>query len=325
MKQPLVTVIVAVYKVEEYIERCLHTLFGQTLENIEYIFIDDASPDSSMEILMNVLLQYPDRKDQVKIIRHEQNQGVAAARTSGILAATGEYMIHCDPDDFLELNMYEEMYNTAKRENTDLVFCDFVRHLDTKKLIFNLDIPSTPHKYLKLRGGIHHGAPLWNVLTRSSIIKTNNILPFKGGDFEEDYICLTRILYYSISLIHIHKPLYHYVSRPTSICNFTKINKRYEVNKINIDAFSDFFKDKKGFKNLRRYKQLIFKFSYKRVFLDNPEDWYNMYKDCHKAIFLVNNEKIKTRIIWAIFLVNPLFFKWGQNLYNKITGRNLLD
>ena len=107
---PKVSVIVPIYNVEKYIERCLRSLFEQTLDDIEYIFVNDCTPDNSMIILEKILKEYPHRIKQVKIINHEQNQGQAGARTSGMKAMTGEYMIHCDPDDWVELDMYEIMF-----------------------------------------------------------------------------------------------------------------------------------------------------------------------------------------------------------------------
>lgn len=78
-----VSVIIPVYKVEKYIERCARSLFEQTLESIEFIFVDDCSPDQSIKILQSVLQEYPHRTPHTKIIRHERNRGLAAARNTG--------------------------------------------------------------------------------------------------------------------------------------------------------------------------------------------------------------------------------------------------
>ena len=110
---PKVSVIIAVYGAEKYIERCARSLFEQTLNDIEYIFVDDCSPDKSIEILISVLDDYPHRKKQVRIIRNHSNLGVGGTRTVGMKAATGDYLIHCDPDEGVEHNMYELLYNKA--------------------------------------------------------------------------------------------------------------------------------------------------------------------------------------------------------------------
>lgn len=121
-----VSVCIPVYNVERYIERCARSLFEQTIgEEIEYIFVDDCSSDGSVETLMDILSEYPARRDQVKIIRFPCNRGVAAARTAAVAAATGECVIHCDADDYVEPVMYEKMRETLLRERADVCCCGF--------------------------------------------------------------------------------------------------------------------------------------------------------------------------------------------------------
>ena len=122
---PKVSIIIPVYKAEQYIDRCVRALFGQNLRDLEYIFVDDCSPDRSIDVMEQVLREYPDRQQQVKIIRHRRNMGVGQSRQDGIDEATGEYIIHCDPDDWVEPEMYYLMYDAACRTNADIVVCDY--------------------------------------------------------------------------------------------------------------------------------------------------------------------------------------------------------
>ncbi|MBR7103707.1 MAG: glycosyltransferase family 2 protein [Lentisphaeria bacterium] len=122
---PKVSVVIPVYNVEKYIERCVRSLFEQTLDSVEYIFVDDGSPDNSISVMEKVLADYPHRKEQVKIIRHEVNQGVGFARNHGVAASTGDYVIHCDADDWLDLELYEAMYKKAAETCADMVHCGF--------------------------------------------------------------------------------------------------------------------------------------------------------------------------------------------------------
>lgn len=124
---PKVSIIVPVYRVEKYIERCARSLFEQTMEDIEYLFIDDCTPDKSIEVLNRVLEEYPHRKKRVVIHRMEKNSGQAAVRKWGMLNATGDYVIHCDSDDWVDVTMYEKMYNKAIEEDADMVVCDYYR------------------------------------------------------------------------------------------------------------------------------------------------------------------------------------------------------
>ena len=101
MDEIKVSVIVPIYEVERYIERCARSLFEQTmLSGIEFIFVDDCTPDYSIEILHNTLKEYPEREAQVTILTHSANKGLAAARKTGVRAARGEYISHCDSDDW---------------------------------------------------------------------------------------------------------------------------------------------------------------------------------------------------------------------------------
>lgn len=118
--------IVPVYNVAPYIEKCARSLLEQTLENMEIIFVDDKTPDNSIEIINSLLDNYPSRKSQTKIIHKRKNEGLAAARKDGILAATGEYIIHCDSDDWADTTLYRTLYEKAKETGADIVICDEV-------------------------------------------------------------------------------------------------------------------------------------------------------------------------------------------------------
>lgn len=120
---PAVSVIIPVYKVEDYIERCARHLFEQTLEDIEYVFVDDCTPDSSICILERVLADYPSRSGSVTILHNSVNCGLPFSRRKGFEASTGDYIIHCDSDDWPENDMYAKLYAKASCENLDMVLC----------------------------------------------------------------------------------------------------------------------------------------------------------------------------------------------------------
>ena len=125
MAKSKVSVIIPVYNVASYIERCARSLFGQTLREMEFIFVDDSSPDRSIQIVREVLKEFPHRVHQVKFLRNEQNKGLPAARINGLRVATGEYVYRCDSDDYLEPDVLETMYRAAKANDADIVWCDW--------------------------------------------------------------------------------------------------------------------------------------------------------------------------------------------------------
>lgn len=111
---PKVSVIIPVYGVEKYIERCAISLFKQTLDDVEFIFVDDVTPDYSMEILNLMIdkfrLHFVEKKISVRIERMPTNSGQAAVRRHGVKLAKGDYIIHCDSDDWIDASMLQKMY-----------------------------------------------------------------------------------------------------------------------------------------------------------------------------------------------------------------------
>ena len=104
MEDKKVSILVPVYGVEKYIKRCARSLFEQTYDNIEYIFVDDCTQDRSIDILEEVLKEYPNRKNQVKILHHAKNRGLSASRNTALDASTGDYLMHVDADDYLHVD-----------------------------------------------------------------------------------------------------------------------------------------------------------------------------------------------------------------------------
>ena len=132
-----ISVCIPVYGVEKYIERCARSLFEQTLKDgIEFIFVNDCTPDKSIEVLEKVLNEYPHRKDQVKIINHAQNCGLVSARKTSLEHAVGDYIVHCDSDDWCDPNLYEAMYNVAVENDADMVCCSHILEYESGKRIF---------------------------------------------------------------------------------------------------------------------------------------------------------------------------------------------
>ena len=131
-----VSVIIPVYNVEEYLEECMESVIHQTLKEIEILCVNDGSTDHSLQILE----QYAKKDDRIRIISQE-NSGYGKAMNCGLDAATGEYIGIVEPDDYVPLNMYEDLYGKAKEEKLDFVKADFYRFTTekngNKKLYYN--------------------------------------------------------------------------------------------------------------------------------------------------------------------------------------------
>lgn len=208
MNTPDISVIIPVYNASAYFERCLHSLFGQTLQNIEFIFINDCTPDNSFAILQQTLLQYPNRQGQVIIINHDENKGVAEARKSGMLAATGTYSTHCDPDDWMETTALEKLYSKAVELNADVVRGGAVYHQTSETIIpaFPIGIFSG----LEIIKELKFADVLWSYIIRTWLIRDNNILPFEGLSYGEDSSVIFRALALAKTVVYINDVAYHY-------------------------------------------------------------------------------------------------------------------
>lgn len=241
---PKVSVIIAVYGAEKYIERCARSLFEQTLNDIEYIFVDDCSPDKSIEILISVLDDYPHRKKQVRIIRNHSNLGVGGTRTVGMKAATGDYLIHCDPDDWVEHNMYELLYNKAIEDKSDIVVCDFFHEFPNQKIIEHFEPITPPILCINLSIKTKYWWSLWNRLVSRFVVDKYKVFPIPDLKYLEDVNLSVRLYCFANTISYISVPLYHYIrENENSILNSTPSREKYHQRRKCIDSLDTFFQN----------------------------------------------------------------------------------
>ena len=217
-QKPVLSVIVPIYGVEKYIERCARSLFEQTLENIEYIFVDDCTKDKSIDILKHVIDDYPDRKSQITILRHDVNKGLPQARKTGISVARGEFIAHCDSDDWIDTDMYRQMIEEAIEGNADVVVCDYFIH-DGKKTIKSVQgcHDTTPEQFIECILLQKDYWALWNKVFRRKKYENNIIYPtcYMGEDMA---LCL-QLIQYCDKIVYINKPFYYYFKNLESMSN----------------------------------------------------------------------------------------------------------
>ena len=215
IKEAVVSIIVPVYKAEKYIHQCIDSLLAQTYSNIEVILVDDGSPDHCGKICD----EYAAKDSRVKVI-HQQNGGVSVARQTGIDHATGEYSIHADPDDWVELNMIEELVAKAVADNADMVICDFYRESKSEKTCDcqnpgdDLSASAVLRKILSQQ---LHGS-CCNKLVKRSCIEGLGFTP-EDLCILEDELYNIRILARKIKVSYLPKAFYHYrVDNEQSVC-----------------------------------------------------------------------------------------------------------
>jgi glycosyltransferase involved in cell wall biosynthesis len=206
-----VSVIIPVYRSEKYIERCAISLFKQTLNEIEFIFVDDNTPDKSMEIIQNTIKRYC-MEEKVKVFHHDKNLGVSAARNTGLLHATGVYIGYCDSDDWVEPEMFKILYNSAMMEDADLSCCDIMFSCSSLNKRFCRFPKFDPfNKTQLLQNYISSGwNVLYNIIAKKSLyVQWNLKFPDDIGHCEDFYLS-TLLLYYTNKCVYVDQVLYYY-------------------------------------------------------------------------------------------------------------------
>lgn len=244
MSNPLVSVLVPIYGVDKYIERCARSIFEQTYQNLEIIFVNDCTPDNSITILSKVLDGYPQRKKQTRIINHEINKGLAAARKTALLASTGYYIQNYDSDDYVEIDMIENMVHSAQAEDADITICDwyYVYSETDKKCYISVNPSLSPSILLQqvISGEVHSGVV--NKLIKRSLYFDNNIYPIDGLNMCEDLSVMFRLVYNADKIAYVSKPLYYYVIDRAGAYTSQKMSLSQQKNRTDlIVLFEEFF------------------------------------------------------------------------------------
>lgn len=212
---PKISVIIPVYGVEQYIEKCARSLFEQTLDDIEYIFIDDCTPDSSIEILKRVLKEYPNRQSQVHIHKMNCNSGQAAVRKWGIENAKGQFVIHCDSDDWIDAEAYQYCYNEAINNNSDIVFFDFEVIEGNKSVKRHRNIPNNKQDILRYLVSGQLMGSLCGMLVKRTLY--DKIIFYPKDNLCEDLVMSIQLINEANKFSYIRKHFYHYFQSSQSI------------------------------------------------------------------------------------------------------------
>ncbi len=203
-----ISIIVPIYGVEAYIEQCARSLFSQSWKEIEFVFVNDGTPDNSMEVLAEVLNDYPSRKGQVKII-NKPNGGQSLARKTGLEAATGEYVLMVDSDDWLETCAIEKLVAYAQATQADVVVFDFWKEYARRSKLDSEKASSIADTGLFRRRLYNDGAYgyVWNKFWRRSLCEG---LFYPVYSMHEDLVFCTQALYRARKVVQLKEGLYHY-------------------------------------------------------------------------------------------------------------------
>lgn len=223
---PVVSVVVPVYKVEKYLERCVTSLRNQTIRDVEIILVDDGSPDTCPD-MCDALASEDSR---IRVI-HKKNGGLSSARNAGLKAATGKYIGFVDSDDDVELDMYEKMLSIIESENVDFVMSDYLRFpANGNPYLKTLNIRSGRYDKTALRKeifprlimgeNVDYGPLLsvWHCLYKTDFLRSNGFFFDEEVRWSEDNIFSAIVGYYADSFYYLKgEGLYHYYQNPGTI------------------------------------------------------------------------------------------------------------
>lgn len=293
----------------------------QTLADVEFIFVDDASPDGSRAVIERVAAEY--HRD-VRILTHAQNQGLPAARNTGLGEARGEFIYHCDSDDYVEPTLLEDMYRAATTGQADFVYCDFYLDFGTARREMTNPAYTDPEQMVKegfLAGLMKYN--VWNKLVARRLYSESGIRFPAGHGMGED---MTMILLatHATRTAHVAKPLYHYVKLNANAFSNTFSQKHLDDIRFNADrtfaGLADWnVSEKEAYLS-------FFKLNLKLPFLFSEDRqqlrlWKQWYPEANRYIKQNTLQPRRTRLVqqWAAaglfflvrfysFLINKLYY-----------------
>lgn len=244
-QQPLVSIIVPIYNTKDYIERCATSLFKQTYPNCEFIFVNDCTPDNSIELLSNTIEKFPLIKNKVQIINKKQNSGLPQARKTGFEHSNGEYIAHVDSDDWVEEDYIKLLVTKAIENKADMVWAGYIFELQNKEQICAnkpSDFSTTCIISEILDFKIH--SSVWSKLCKREIYTERNI-SFTTKNYIEDMFLTIQCVKYARKIAYLSNCKYHYCYNAQSITfanSKEQIQKRFEEYLYNMNQISSFLK-----------------------------------------------------------------------------------
>lgn len=315
-----VSVIIPFYKVAAYIERCARALMEQTLNDVEFIFVDDASPDESRQLLEGVIAKYLQR--DVRIVTHSENKGLPAARNTGMAEAKGEYIYHCDSDDWLEATMLEKMYASAVDNNADIVYCDFFLTFESGERYMKNPAFTTAEELL--RKGFMAGSTkynVWNKLIRKELYDWTGIRFPAGHGMGED-MTVIMLAAEAKNVAYVPEALYHYVKLNANAFSNTFSQRHLDDIQFNSGRTLAFLQER----GIPEQDLALFKLNIKLPFLlsgdrEQYKLWQAWYPEADRFAMANPNLPFRTRLVqwlagkhqfWAVslygWMVNKVYY-----------------
>lgn len=271
----LISVIVPVYNVEKYLDKCIQSILGQTYSNLEVLLIDDGSTDSSGAICD----KYAAQDSRVRVF-HKPNGGVSSARNLGLDNARGEWVGWVDSDDYISADMYEKLYTTATSKNADIAYGSYVCKNSVEMPSDLISVPDFISQYLCCFMN-----PLWITLTRKRLY--DNIKFDEDANIGEDLLVTAKMYYYAEKRVKVPNAVYYYrenISSITHLTNEVTLNSLVLHNLIELDKF---FKKTTIYEEIKQALAIRILTSKRYILFEerNVLKWFNICPWTHKYIF----------------------------------------
>lgn len=313
----MISVIIPVYNVEKYLEKCLNSIVNQTLDNIEIILVEDCSTDKSLEICKRYSYKY----DNIKLIQHEVNKGLSAARNTGLEYASGKYIGFIDSDDWVDKYMFEKLYKHIQDNDADIAICGIMSILKNGEKIKSKmpqnEVLYTQEEILNNFFDSNISAHAWDKLYKKELFVNNNIR-YPEGKYYEDVYPTYKLLSKSKKVVIIKEYFYNYNRRDESITTS-------EFSEKNLDALEQLDNIKKDMISNNIYDSYKYGYEsrYARNLMDNLiikliknksnfdiNKFYklkikNNYKENTK--YYIKNNKLSLKMKIKIFIIRNLF------------------
>lgn len=287
-----------IYKVEQYLEKTLNSIFTQTYQNIDYVFVNDCSPDNSLRVLKDTIEKHGIEKRRYTIINHEQNEGIAVSRADCIANSTGEYVLFVDSDDWIEPDMVQTLLDATDNARIDIVGSDISSDFLTGEVsYYHEKYANTCRENLIKCLNYDITTVLWKLLIRRSLFNNFTITPHV--DIVEDYIISVKLYYYAKSFRAVPKAMYHYVQYNQARVSL-QLRRSINNHIKGVQEVEAFCREKGIYDDVVEEKLLLRKFNIKSNFLTKQLRDLDAYKTVFpeanrmwRKISYTKKEKIK--------------------------------
>lgn len=323
MKDYDISIIVPIYNVEKYIKKCVTTLLEQDYNNIEYIFVNDCTPDSSIKILKDTIEKYPNRKDDIKIINNIKNSGSSLTRKYGLDASNGKYILFVDSDDWVDKDMVSSLISEARKSYADIVCFDYIKKFNKKSVVksffYTKNHPKSNLNFVKAILSHEISVSMCDKLVKRELYEN---VEFPHFSHCEDSFVNLQLFYEAKKITHIAKPFYHYRTNLNSLSNsfsnnkkaledFANFSKSVRKFLIEKDLFNDYFQS---------FLPNILKFVLDYTDKDFKKHINNICPEANniKYVFKINRNFVYKILYSSVFLGCPQIFVFAKKVFIRL-------